>query len=389
MASIFSTISWLVVLPSLFALAYLVIELIAGIFPSRSTDRTSAPHRDIAFLVPAHNEEAVVGETIRDLKDKEPESRILVVADNCSDQTAAVARDAGAEVVERFDADRRGKGFALAFGREHLASNPPEIVMIVDADCRVAEGFSATMGAAISAKGKPVQASNLFRPDLGLPTTLQVSNFAMLVKNLFRMRGMHRLGGTVALLGTGMGFPWSDFERLQLATEDATEDLKLTVDLLSRKGSVAFEGRAQVWSSAETVEDTVDQRKRWEHGFLRHSLRYAIPVLAKGIFAFSRSRLALGLHLLVPPLALLMVLSLASALLALLLHLAGGSIYPVAALGAAIAMAGIVLGIAWLLKGREYLSLKALLLLPVYVLWKVPIYLGFITKRESSWGQRP
>ena len=70
----------------------------------------------------------------------EPGDRLLVVADNCTDHTAAVARAAGAEVLERRDAERRGKGYALAAGVDTLRAGPPDVVVIVDADCRPAAG---------------------------------------------------------------------------------------------------------------------------------------------------------------------------------------------------------------------------------------------------------
>jgi glycosyltransferase involved in cell wall biosynthesis len=65
------------------------------------------------------------------------QDRLLVVADNCSDDTAGIAARAGAEVIERFDPDRRGKGYALDFGVRHLSTRRTEIVVIVDADCIV------------------------------------------------------------------------------------------------------------------------------------------------------------------------------------------------------------------------------------------------------------
>ena len=63
--------------------------------------------------------------------------RLLLVADNCSDDTAILARAAGADVIERDEPARRGKIFALGFAREALAADPPEIVLIVDADCTI------------------------------------------------------------------------------------------------------------------------------------------------------------------------------------------------------------------------------------------------------------
>lgn len=71
-----------------------------------------------------------------------------MVADNCTDDTARLASAAGAEVIERHDALLRGKGYALDFGVRHLAQQPPDVVIVVDADCQVAEGQSTAWPAA-------------------------------------------------------------------------------------------------------------------------------------------------------------------------------------------------------------------------------------------------
>ena len=57
------------------------------------------------------------------------------MADNCTDATADIARSVGVEVIERIEPDRRGKGFALDFAREHLERAPPQVVIVIDADC--------------------------------------------------------------------------------------------------------------------------------------------------------------------------------------------------------------------------------------------------------------
>src|SRR3546814_20308483 len=81
----------------------------------------------LAILVPAHDEADSIAPTVAALAAAAPGARILVVADNCGDATAALAREAGADVIERRDLSKRGKGFALAFGRDYLAAGPPEI----------------------------------------------------------------------------------------------------------------------------------------------------------------------------------------------------------------------------------------------------------------------
>src|SRR3546814_20773180 len=96
---------------------------------SKRTD-TLFPYTTLfrSLLVAAHNEAAGIAATVEALSAVAPGAQILVVADNCDDATAAEARKAGADVVERHDPDRRGKGFALAFGREELAGDRKSVV---------------------------------------------------------------------------------------------------------------------------------------------------------------------------------------------------------------------------------------------------------------------
>src|SRR4029078_5445080 len=120
------------------------LEVIAAlIFPSRkiSGESNGVRRQSVVILVPAHDESTGIEKTLRDLDAQlGPRDRVLVVADNCSDDTAAVARTAGAEVIERHDPTKRGKGYALEFGLNYLKQNPPAAVVIIDADCRIAHG---------------------------------------------------------------------------------------------------------------------------------------------------------------------------------------------------------------------------------------------------------
>ncbi|MBX7539396.1 glycosyltransferase family 2 protein [Qipengyuania sphaerica] len=380
-----TVLSWLLVTPFLLSLSYLVIELAAGLYPTRVRGGVEDALENLAILIPAHNEQHVIGDTIGELKRTASFARIVVVADNCSDRTAEVAKSAGADVIERFDDECRGKGYALACGREYLANSAPHAVIVLDADCRISGSSAKALGAKAIASGQAVQAINLFAPDRSLSAQLQISNFAMLVKNRFRMRGMFRLGGSAALLGTGMAFPWHKFIALPLATGDAAEDIQMTIQIISSGETILFPEVAEVWSDAETVQETAGQRKRWEHGFLGHALRQAAPTVLKGILSASPPLVALGLHLLVPPLALLLILSGLASIASGLLVFGGASILPLATLLTLITVTAILLAFLWATKGREYLSLRAVASIPFYLLWKVPIYLSFVTKRQRNW----
>src|SRR5262249_29887697 len=118
-------------------------EIMVATALSQSRRSVPSPHSArprVAVLVPAHNESSGLLPTLKNIQSQLLQGdRLLVVADNCSDDTAAVARAAGIATVERNDPTKRGKGYALDWGVRHLNANPPEIVIFVDADCRLAD----------------------------------------------------------------------------------------------------------------------------------------------------------------------------------------------------------------------------------------------------------
>ena len=379
-------LAWLVALPLAAPLAYLGVELFLGLRPLPEEPQRAVPAR-ICLLVAAHNEVAWIAATVDALSAAVPGAQILVVADNCDDATAAEARKAGADVVERHDPDRRGKGFALAFGREELAGSPPDVVIVVDADCRLGDGSAERLAARAMVGGRAVQAANLLTAEKDASPLVAVSNFAMLVKNLIRARGLVRLGGGALLFGTGMAFSWSLFVTLPLATADAVEDLSLGLWLARQGTGIELDDRALVTSPAAALADSRAQRSRWEHGFLRTAITQGAPMLFRGVATASRHVAALGGHLLVPPLALLMLLAIPGLALLAGVGVLSGNWTPLLLTGSAFGFAATALLASWWWHGRGILPLAALLRIPVYILWKIPIYIGFFTRNQKAWNR--
>lgn len=381
------SLAWLIVLPLAFSLIYLGTELAFGLRPLPDEAWTGFDRqRRIAILIPAHNESAGIIQTVSALKATAPTAEILVIADNCDDDTAALARQAGATVAVRDDPSRRGKGFALAFGRDVLERAPPEAVIVIDADCRLAQGSAERLALRALVHGRPVQASNLLTSDQASPL-VAVSNFAMLVKNLVRARGLKRLGGGAMLFGTGMAFCWPLFARLPLATGDAVEDLSLGLWLARQGVPVDLDDRAQVTSSAAPIESSRAQRSRWEHGFLRTAATKALPLMLEGLVGRSRNLATLGAHLLVPPLALLMLLSVIGLAIAAAAGFWNGHWMPLIVGGSAFVFSSAMLLVAWWRYGRGVLPFADLLRIPWYIIWKVPIYIGFFTRNQKDWNR--
>jgi cellulose synthase/poly-beta-1,6-N-acetylglucosamine synthase-like glycosyltransferase len=384
MISAATFIALCVALPPLLALAIYSVEVLTGIRPLATRQGNSTRPR-IAVLIPAHDEAAGVGNTVARLRSELGDGgRILVVADNCKDATAHVAAEAGADVIKRCDPVRRGKGFALSFGREHLALDPPEVVVVLDADSAFIPGSLGALASA-AADGAPAQAVNLLYPDRGAPPLIQISSFALLVKNLIRARATTRLGGAALLTGTGMAFDWKTFAKAPLATGDIVEDLGLGLSFLRVGIRPRLVEQAQVRSAPAGLSDAQGQRRRWEHGFLATALRQSPRLLLRGLTTGSRPLLVFGAHLLVPPLALLFLLSGLALLITSALAFAGASSVPAFGLIAGLGVASCVTVLAWVLVGRAWLAPGALLRAPLYVLWKVPLYARFIFARETHW----
>ena len=129
--------------PAFVFAAQVVLSL--PIFKRKSILFGARPH--IAVLMPAHNESAGIARPLNAIRMQlQPGDRVLVVADNCTDDTAEIALANGAEVIVRNDAERRGKGYALEFGVRHLEAQPPEVVIVIDADCLVHAGAACAGG---------------------------------------------------------------------------------------------------------------------------------------------------------------------------------------------------------------------------------------------------
>ena len=350
--------------------AFFVIEVVAGLSARPKPGRKSEGYSAVV-IVPAHDEERVIGETLERLKEALRKSmRILVVADNCTDATAECVRAQGVGVIERRDAQLRGKGHALAFAVESLSSDPPDVLVVLDADCSIDGGSLNALVEAAATTGRPAQAINLLQPDRSASPLVQLSTFAFMLKNLVRQRGLQRLAGRVHLTGTGMAMPYELFRASSHVRSSIVEDLALGLELADQGHPPQLIEDAFVWSGSSTEQGTLIQRRRWEGGFLATAARYGPKAILSG------SVLA-GVDLLVPPLALFAALNCAVLIAAAALAIAGGGgWWPIIVQAVLLAAAGLAVFLAWLREGRRFVSLAVLARVPLYVLWKLPMYLG-------------
>jgi cellulose synthase/poly-beta-1,6-N-acetylglucosamine synthase-like glycosyltransferase len=363
-------------------------EIFAGVAP-RPVRRTMPVDERVrlAIVVPAHNEALVIAAALRTVVPQLVESdRLIVIADNCSDDTADISRAEGAEVIERTNATLRGKGYALDAGIRHLAADPPQVVIIVDADCQVADGAIDVLTRRCDSTRRPIQALYLMRNEEGASVKMRIAEFAWTIKNWMRPNGLSRFGLPCQLTGTGMAFPWSDIAAAELATGHIVEDLKLGIDL-SRAGSPPmFCPDALVTSYFPTsTEGTQSQRTRWEHGHLSVILSDAPRLFAQAIKTRNVDLLALALDLSVPPLALLALMVAVNWLVSALIFGFFRAQFSLELMTMEAALLGLSVLAAWTKCGRKIISLGSLAFALVYAIAKIPLYVKFLVARQMHW----
>ncbi len=341
-------------------------------------------HPSYRVLIPAHNEEDGIEACLRGLIPLLPSPQTaLVVAANCSDETASIAAAHGVEVLSRDDSERRGKGYALKHGLKHLALNPPECVVFLDADCTYLRGGPGQLAALAIGSGRPTQ--GLFLMGAAQPSSLRerAAAFAVRLKNDLRVRGLSRVSGAVSLQGSNFALPWSACAAVPPPVDELAEDA-VWGWRLADKGRIPLfspetrcEGQLAVGEEATRI-----QRARWERGTLLGAWRVLPLVLLRSLLRGRFSVSALALDGFVPPLS---ILAFACSLLALLGAIMSDpqlvSLTPLSLLLSAVF-------IAWLRVGRDLIAARELCALLAHALVRI-VRLPSTVFSGNEWRRTP
>ncbi len=346
--------------------------------------------RDMRFdvVIPAHNEAKGIARTLDNLRDLHwhPQGyRLLVVADNCTDATAAIAASRGAIVLERRDTQLRGKGYALA---QAFASSRndgwADAVIVVDADTEASPNLLESIAARIEAGADAVQ---VHYGVLNLHDAWRTRLMAIALGAFHgvRSRARERLGLSCGIRGNGWCVTHSLLERVPYLAFSLTEDIEYGIAIGLAGARVHYCDEAHVYG--EMVVDAssaATQRQRWEQG--RYSLirHWMLPLLHAAFVRPSRVCLDLAVDLLIFPLSHVAVGILALAVFSSTAALA----YPQLLVGDWFAFACAVSLVVyvlrgWRLSGVGWRGLRDLAWAPVFILWKVLLVLR--GKRASEW----
>jgi cellulose synthase/poly-beta-1,6-N-acetylglucosamine synthase-like glycosyltransferase len=370
------------------ATAPLAMELFAltagSLLPERGRKRRIHPVTPVTTLaltvvVPAHDEQALLGRCVNSLLADLPSgSSVLVVAHNCTDNTAQVAADFGAEVLVLKDDGRQGKGAALRAGFGHAVAHGAKVLAVVDADSVVAPGFSTAVADALLDGAEAFQARYVVMGSEGQASS-RLTALGFLGFNVIRPRGRARLGLSAGIFGNGFGFRSSVLERVPYEASSLVEDLEYHLRLVDAGICVEFLKDATVCSEMpQSSTAASSQRARWEGGRLRMA-RVWLPRLLRRALAGRLSLLEPALELACLPLAGEVVLL----GVCLLLPVPWLRIYALAAFVVILAhvAAAAAEGNGW------WSALRTLLSAPRYILWKLKMLPRILasSRRNAAW----
>ena len=368
------------------AVGYLYFLALVAVF-SRKAFAGVPDDYSFLILVPAHNEETGITATLESLSSLEKPGRaqVVVIADNCTDKTAQLARQAGVQVLERFDEINRGKGFALEWAMSTLNLGEFDAVAIIDADTFVEPGMLTAMASALMSGHGAVQLNYRFVAAAGEPLSC-LQEMASHVENMLFYRGRAVFNLPILLRGSGMAIRTEVIRDHPWDSHSITEDVDYAVNLIRKSVSITFSAESAVDSLAtSTYRQFQGQKKRWASGTILMVREKTLPLLKQGC---SQGRLklielALSFLLLSRPAMVYMVLPV------IILSLFASDAYRLILIGWCL---GLVLAIvAYLLLGIFYVkskwsAVKALLHLPVYIFWYLKVSVrAALDHKQSDW----
>jgi len=291
--------------PAALACAYLLVQtLMSGPLPPPAA---SARRLRFDIVVPAHNEAVGIAHTIANLRQLDwptDRYRILVVADNCTDATAAIASAAGAHVLERHDPTLRGKGYALQFAfQRSRADTWADAIVIVDADSEVTPNLLEAFAARIEQGAHALQARYGVLNPWGSWRT-RLLTVAIGAVDTVRSRARERWRVSSGLRGNGWCATRKLLEQVSYNAFSLTEDLEYGIALGLAGYRVYYAGEAEAAQDMTANPQAArTQRRRWEVGRFRLIRSRTLPLLRTALQRRSVVCLDLAFDLLLLPLS--------------------------------------------------------------------------------------
>lgn len=257
-------------------------------FKRKNEKKNYTPTKKFAMIVAAHNEEVVIGKLIESMLNQNYPRElfdIFVIADNCTDNTAKIARKYGVYVYERFNKEQRGKGYALEwmFDKIFKMKKKYDAVAIFDADNLVSKNWCKEINSKMLEGYKVVQGYI----DSKNPNDSWISasySIAFWTQNRMYQLARANIGLSNQIGGTGFAIDVDILKEFGWGATCLTEDLEFSCKLILNGEKVGWAHDAIIYDEKPlTLKQSWVQRRRWMQGFTDVASRYFFKLLKKGI----------------------------------------------------------------------------------------------------------
>lgn len=372
----------------LFVLLYLFFLAAASLWPEKAREEDNGKQTTFAILIPAHDESGVLQRTLDNIKSVDyPEDcyQIFVVADNCTDNTAEIARKGGAVCWER-TSDEFGKGYAVKYGFDRLVEYEKEegtqhegmlkrfdAFLQIDADTLMDKTYLQALSRRIQEGVQAIQSNAIVMHPENSPMESLAYLGSVLNRNL-RYKGRTRLGLTTNLTGT-MCFASDVIRKHGWIATSIVEDIEYTMFLHLNDIRVVFAPEAKIYIEIpDSFGEAKQQRKRWDGGKFKIRNKYLAKVLLRGIKKLDISYFDSAMELLIPPFSIFASLIMMFFFLFLLLGFSGLNLtfYIWCSVVAGLA---VYVATGLILAGTSLKVYRNLLYAPYYIFWRLWIVL--------------
>lgn len=370
---------------------YLALLSIFALFARIGVIGSKTTLNRFAIVVPAHNEETSVEETIRSILEIEyPRSHfdVVVIADNCTDRTAEIARELSAKVFERTNTNQRGKGYALSWCFDIILGSEYsyDAIAVIDADSTASTNFLIVLNQYLNMGSLAIQVSDMVKPQPGNWSS-EITRLGFTLYNHVRPLGRKVIRCSAGIRGNGMCFSSKTLRDIPWNTYSLNEDLEYGLLLLLKGVNVDFAPETNVLATMPThASNAVSQRSRWEKGRFPVIKKYSTKLLFGALSKFSYKLFDAFIDLVTPAFvnlfgfALLMFclnglflsFSLYSSKLFLFLW------------GIILSLGLIHVTVGLFVAGADRKLLKAFFYIPKYALWKLMVYSRIISRQSQN-----
>lgn len=351
---------------------------------------TSQRLNSFAIIIPAHNEELLISRTCESLLSVDyPQDlrEIFMIADNCTDRTEDICHLYPVKVLTRKDKVRAGKGYALEWALEHIRLEDYDAVLIVDADTMVKPSILTELNKMLNQGEQAIQCY-IEVPNRSETWFTQLIYLSRTINDLLYHYSKYKLGLSSYLMGTGMCFRSSLLRKNKWTAFTLSEDWEYFAQLIEQGYRIGFAACAVVLQQeSSSLKQATSQRLRWASGRFYIVKNLGMKLLLKGIFRRDLVMADASLALLFPNWSLQINLIILTLSASLILPASPFKATSIAFCFGLLAIQGFLVIAGIILSGSSWAMVKAVLISPLFLVWKLIIDLLCITGlyRGTKW----